>query len=323
MNSGGQRQADMPQRDGQGIKVSVIIPVLNSRDYIRETLDSVIAQRGFLDGDGTAAGTDMEIILVDDGSTDGTLDVVRSYVNQVNETGRQWAKGAKAVKAANTAPNEDSERRTDTDAIGCYVNQINKTGHKHIAVRLFTNRLRKGAAGARNTGIDEASGRYIAFIDADDKWLPDKLEKQIRLMEKTGAAFSFTGYEFADEHCVGMGRIARVPSGIDYRQALKNTTIFTSTVVLDMDRLAKQDIYFPYIASEDTANWWKILKKTGTASGLDEPLTLYRRSKKTLSSNKLVGIQRIWNLYMHEGLSVPYSLFCFICFAFNAVKRRI
>lgn len=293
------------QRGEPDIKVSVIVPVYNSRSYIRETLDSVIAQRGYGDG------RDMEIIIVDDGSTDGTLDAVRSYVNKVNEAGR------KGVKTANAATGEDFGKHADAGTLEHYVNS------KQISVRLITNRYRKGAAGARNTGIDEASGRYIAFIDADDKWLPDKLMKQIQLMEKTGAAFSFTGYEFADEHCVGMGRIARVPSGIDYRHALKNTTIFTSTVVLDMEKLAKQDIYFPYIASEDTANWWKILKRTGTATGLDEPLTLYRRSKKTLSSNKLVGIQRIWGLYMNEGLSVPYSIFCFVCFAFNAVKRRI
>ena len=293
------------QRGEPGIKVSVIVPVYNCRSYIRETLDSVIAQRGY------GEGRDMEIILVDDGSTDDTLDAIRSYVNQVNKAGRRGA------KPANADANDNSGRRTDTGTSGDYVN------HKQIAVRLITNRYRKGAAGARNTGIDEAAGRYIAFIDADDKWLPDKLMKQIQLMERTGAAFSFTGYEFADEHCVGMGRIARVPSGMDYRHALRNTTIFTSTVVLDMAKLEKQDIYFPYIASEDTANWWKILKKTGTATGLDEPLTLYRRSGKTLSSNKLVGIQRIWNLYMNEGLSVPYSAFCFICFAFNAVRRRI
>ena len=142
-------------------------------------------------------------------------------------------------------------------------------------------------------------------------------------MREKETAFSFTAYEFADEKCRGLGKIARVPARITYRQALKNTTIFTSTVMLDMEKLSKDDIYFPYIASEDSANWWKILKKAGTAAGLDEPLTLYRRSGKTLSSNKLLGIKRIWGLYMNEGLSVPYSMLCFICFAFNAVRRRL
>ncbi len=259
---------------GQQKLVSVIIPVYNSRDFIIETLESVTAQ---------TYGR-IEVIVVDDGSSDDTGRVVLDYVNRLN------------------------------GSTGSYDN---------ITIKLLDNKKKKGAAGARNTGIDEAGGDYITFIDADDKWLPDKIEKQLIFMKDRGAAFSFTSYEFADENCVGMGKTARVPLSIDYRQALKNTTIFTSTVMFDMGKLSKEDIYFPYIASEDSANWWKILKKTGTASGLDEALTLYRRSGKTLSSNKLVGIKRIWGLYMNEGLSIPYSLYCFICFAINAVKRRI
>ena len=250
-------------RDGL---VSVIIPVYNSGAFIRETLDSVIGQ----------TYKNMEIIVVDDSSSDDTVSIASSYVNRDG-----------------------------------------------INVKVMTNTYRKGAAGARNTGIDTAEGGFIAFIDADDKWLPDKLSRQIDFMRDTDAAFSFTGYEFADEDCRGTGKVARVPERISYRQALKNTTIFTSTVMLDIKQLAKEDIHFPYIASEDSANWWKILKKTDAALAIDEPLTLYRRSKKTLSSNKLVGIQRIWGLYMNEGLSVPYSLYCFVCFAVNAVKRRL
>jgi teichuronic acid biosynthesis glycosyltransferase TuaG len=274
--------------------ISVIIPVYNSAAYIGETLDSIIAQRGYCDGE------KMEVILVDDGSGDNTVEVIRDYVNHINSEAK-----------------EIHERETDENKVQNYVNR------KPVSIRIIPNADKKGAAGARNTGIDEARGEYIAFIDADDKWLEDKLEKQMRLMKETGAAFSFTGYEYADENCTGMGKTAKVPARIGYREALKNTTIFTSTVILDMKKLAKEDIYFPYIASEDTANWWKILKKTGCAAGLDEPLTLYRRSGGTLSSNKLVGIQRIWGLYMNEGLSVPYSLYCFVCFAFNAVIRRL
>jgi teichuronic acid biosynthesis glycosyltransferase TuaG len=274
--------------------ISVIIPVYNSAAYIGETLDSVIAQRGYCDGE------KMEIILVDDGSSDDTVEVIRNYVNYINSKSK-----------------EIREKEAQGDKGSSYVN------HKPVSIRIIPNADKKGAAGARNTGIDEAKGEYIAFIDADDKWLGDKLEKQMKLMKETGAAFSFTGYEYADENCIGMGKTAKVPVRIGYREALKNTTIFTSTVILDMKKLAKEDIYFPYIASEDTANWWKILKKTGYAAGLDKPLTLYRRSGGTLSSNKLVGIQRIWGLYMNEGLSVPYSLYCFVCFAFNAVIRRL
>lgn len=191
-------------------------------------------------------------------------------------------------------------------------------------VKLLSNKGPKGAAGARNTGIEAASGRYIAFIDADDLWKEDKLSRQIGFMKKTDAAFSFTGYEFADENGRGLGTVVRVPEMITYRQALKNTTIFTSTVMFDMDKLSKDDIFMPYVKSEDTATWWKILKTGLAAYGLDENLTLYRRMGKQLSSNKLEAIRRIWNLYRNvEHLGLIYSLYCFCNWAVRAVARRV
>ncbi len=191
-------------------------------------------------------------------------------------------------------------------------------------VRLLSNEEGKGAAGARNTGIKAASGRYIAFIDADDLWLKDKLMKQTEFMKNRNAAFSFTGYEFADERGNGLGRIVRVPEEITYKEALKNTTIFTSTVMFDMNVLKKEDILMPHVKSEDTATWWQVLKKGYRAYGLDESLTLYRRMGSSLSSNKLEAIRRIWNLYRKtEKLGLLTSLYCFIFWAVRAVARRV
>lgn len=181
-----------------------------------------------------------------------------------------------------------------------------------------------GAALARNKGIDCSKGRYICFLDADDIWDKEKIEKQVNFMKSTNCAFSFTGYEFADENATPNGKKVFVPNKINYKQALKNTTIWTCTVMLDMHCLSKNDIYMPNVKSEDTACWWKILKKIEYAYGLDEILSYYRRTRGTLSSNKIEAIKRIWNLYRNEeGLSFIYSLYCFICYAMNAVKRRI
>ncbi|MBO4889908.1 MAG: glycosyltransferase family 2 protein [Lachnospiraceae bacterium] len=191
-------------------------------------------------------------------------------------------------------------------------------------IRLIPNSKQKGAAGARNTGIETANGRYIAFIDADDLWTKDKLARQVAFMRDKDAAFSFTGYEFADEKGQGLGTIVRVPDTITYKEALKNTTIFTSTVMFDTDKLSKDDIHMPYVKSEDTATWWKVLRITGRAYGIDESLTLYRRSGGTLSSNKLEAIRRIWNLYRRtEHLNIFYSIYCFCHWAVRAVYRRV
>ena len=190
-------------------------------------------------------------------------------------------------------------------------------------IKLIRQERNSGAASCRNKGVSCARGRYLCFLDADDIWEPDKLARELAFMDG-GKGFVFTGYEFADENGRGLGKIVHVPETITYREALKNTTIFTSTVMIDRAIIADNDSMMPCIESEDTATWWNILKKYGTGYGLDECLVRYRRSAGTLSSNKLRAIKRIWNLYRkHEKLSIVNSFYCMVFWAFRAVFRRI
>ena len=147
------------------------------------------------------------------------------------------------------------------------------------------------------------------------------------LLNVTGgyiSGFVFSGYEFADGDGVGTGCIVTVPAEITYREALQNTTIFTSTVMFDTTKLPKEMLQMPRIKSEDTALWWRILRSGEKAYGLQENLVYYRRAGSSLSSNKLEAIRRIWNLYRkEEKLSIPFSIYNFCFWAWRAVKRRV
>ncbi len=201
---------------------------------------------------------------------------------------------------------------------------------KDERLRLVVQEENGGTAKARNRGVQEACGQYLCFLDADDLWLPEKLETQLEQLRKIQetmnprAGFVFMGYEFADASGKGLGKVVHVPEQIHYRQALKNTTIFTSTVMIDRNIIPDEDIYMPCIASEDTATWWQILKKYGAGYGIDRNLVKYRRSTATLSSNKMTAVRRIWNLYRRqERLSVAESVYCMFFWAFRAVFRRL
>lgn len=199
-----------------------------------------------------------------------------------------------------------------------------QVAHSDRNIRMILEIENKGAAQARNRGVNEATGRYIAYVDADDIWKPEKLEHLLAFMKEKDAAFVCSGYEFADENAKGTGKVVHVPETLHYKQALKNTTIFTSTVMFDTVKLPKEKIQMPIIKSEDTALWWKILREGYVVHGLDENLVLYRRPKSSLSSNKLEAIRRIWNLYRKsEKLSVVYSAYNFCFWAVRAVLRRV
>ena len=242
-------------------KVSVIIPIYNSSKHIKECLESVVNQ----------TYKNIEIIVVDDKSTDNSVEIVKNI--------------------------------------------------KDDRIKIIAQKQNIGAAMTRNRGIDEALGEYICFLDSDDYWFLDKIEKQVNFMEENNYTFIYGAYSYLKN---GNIKKAKIPKSLNYKQSLKNHAIFTSTVMLNMEHLKKEDIYMPNIRrGQDTVTWWQILKKGYTAYGITDVLSIYRVGEKSLSSNKFKSIKRTWALFKREDLNFIKRLYCFLCYGFNAAKRRL
>lgn len=185
-------------------------------------------------------------------------------------------------------------------------------------IKLIQQPINSGAAKARNTGINKARGRYIAFLDADDLWHPEKLSIQLKFMQDNNHAFTYTNYEFTDEHGIPNGKISRSPDKISYGTALKKSYIFTSTVVADTFVIKKEDIMMTdYKMGEDITTWWRLLSKYGEAH-------YYRRTSGSLSSNKLKAAKWRWYLYRkHENINIVKSSYYFMHYVHNAIRRRV
>ncbi len=191
-------------------------------------------------------------------------------------------------------------------------------------VRLLRLPENRGAAAARNAGMDAAQGRYVAFLDSDDLWLPEKLEVQIEFMERTGAVFTFAEYRMIDEDGRILGRPVRVPPAIDYRGLLKNTVIGCLTVMLSRETL--DGTRMPDLGRhEDLATWFAILKRGVTAHGIPRDLARYRIVRGSRSRDKLSTAAHLWKVYRRvERLPVHDALWCFGHYAWRAyLKNRI
>lgn len=201
-------------------------------------------------------------------------------------------------------------------------NIIQEYAKNDSRIKYIKLRENSGAAVARNTGLENATARYIAFIDSDDMWYPEKLEKQLNFMQDENKAFTYTKYERISEEGELLGAPG-FPSKLNYSGLLKNTAIACSTVVIDREVIG--DFRMPLVRKgQDTATWLKILKTHDYAYLIDEVLNQYRTRKGSLSSNKTGALKRTWNTYRNiEKLPLPKAAYYFIFYVLNAIKRRM
>ena len=189
-------------------------------------------------------------------------------------------------------------------------------------IRYYRNETNKKVALTRNRAIELSEGRYIAFLDSDDLWKPDKLEKQIRLMEEQNAAFCYSACEVIDESSAPTGKVRHVPTQMSYKQLLKGNVIPCLTVVLDRKQFSH--ITMPDIGHEDYATWLALLQRCGIAYGIDEVLASYRVAENSLSGNKITAAKWTWRIYReHLGLPLLESTYYFVNYILGALKKRV
>ena len=221
-------------------EITVITPAFNAESNIESCILSVYHQSQLVD----------EHIVVDDGSTDRTIEIVeqlRAYVPKI-----------KLLKQAN-----------------------------------------KGPASARNLGIRESDSRYIAFLDSDDLWYPNKLDKQLEFMSETAAALCFTAYEVFDTDPSYPIRIREAPAKVTYNDLLNRNHIGCLTAIYDTAQVGK--VYMPEIRMrQDWGLWLRIVKRSGKpALGLNQPLSKLRLRPGSLSYNKALALWYNYRL-LHE-----------------------
>ncbi len=220
----------------RSISVSVIMPAYNSERFVRIAIESVLAQ----------TVRDIELLVIDDCSTDGTADAVSEYLYDPR-------------------------------------------------VRYIRMDANSGAPGARNKGLELAGGKYVAFIDSDDEWLPDKLERQLHTLEKKGADAVCTGYNLINENGEMRGEYS-IPEEISTELLLSENVIGCSTVMLSSRIFDKYRFGHDFF-HEDYVLWLRVLGDGYTFVGIKEPYVNYRVMSTSKAGNKLKSAKHRYDIY--------------------------
>lgn len=205
-----------------------------------------------------------------------------------------------------------------TDDSWAILKNLAATDSRLTVIRNVSN---AGPGPARSCGMARAQGRYVAFLDADDKWHHQKLSRQVEWMQREGHVFSCTAYTRHDL-TTGKKTLVGVPVQANRRQLLLTNTVGCSTVIYDRDWFGPQQM--PSLKRrQDFAFWLHLLEKTPFVAGLPISLTTYSQRQASVSSSKLAAAQDTWTMYRrHIGLSAPFAAYCFFNYALRGLMRH-
>ncbi|WP_079717468.1 glycosyltransferase family 2 protein [Parapedobacter luteus] len=186
-------------------------------------------------------------------------------------------------------------------------------------IKLIRNECNLGPAKTRNLGIEAAAGRYIAFLDSDDIWLPNKLEVQLRFMEDNNTPFTFAYYEQIDEQGKLIKKMDYFPKKVTYRSTMMSNKIGCLTAMYDTQYFGK--VYMVDIRNrQDYTLWLQLLKKVDYAYCVPEILARYRVRKGSISSNKWKLVKYHWHIYRHIE---QQSFFTSLYYITNYITLRL
>lgn len=172
----------------------------------------------------------------------------------------------------------------------------------------------------RNVAMRAAQGRYIAFLDADDIWVPTKLEEQVSLMKRRNCAIVYSDYEKMDEDGTRFKRVVRNPSKTTYRELLGGNVILQSSGIFDVMKIGRPE--FLQIHHEDFKFWLDALRIASEAVNTEKVHVYYRQQPNSLSGNKLRAMKWTWDVYRKgEGLSVFVAAACFVRYIAYAGRK--
>lgn len=190
---------------------------------------------------------------------------------------------------------------------------------KDNRIKLFHNDKNEGVSFSRNKAIDFSQGKYIAFLDSDDLWKREKLEKQITFMEMNNYILTYTKYTKINEDGSTRGSI-NVPKKLNYSELLKNCLINCVTGIYLKEKF--KGVYFKKTKVEDYIFWLEIFKKIEFAYGIPESLAYYRVSNNSRSSNKIDIVKFHWKIYRKiEKLSFMKSIYYYSIYVLRGIKR--